>query len=79
MILNRGQQKNLFNIANGGGGGGANVTVINNAPNSVARSETMSDGRVKVIVEEVLNSEVLSPNSSFNKNLDRTRKVQRQL
>ena len=79
MILNRGQQKNLFDIANGGGGGGANVTVINNAPNSVARSETMSDGRVKVIVEEVLNSEVLSPNSSFNKNLDRTRKVQRQL
>ncbi len=79
MILNRGQQKNLFDIANGGGGGGANVTVINNAPNSVARSETMSDGRVKVIVEEVLNSEVLSPNSNFNKNLDRTRKVQRQL
>ena len=79
MILNRGQQKNLFDIANGGGGGGANVTVINNAPNSTARAETMSDGRVKVIVEEVLNSEVLSPNSSFNKNLDRTRKVQRQL
>ena len=79
MILNRGQQKNLFDIANGGGGGGPNVTVINNAPNSVARAETMSDGRVKVIVEEVLNSAVLSPNSSFNKNLDRTRKVQRQL
>lgn len=78
MILNKGQQKNLFDLANGGGGA-ANVTVINNAPNSVARSETMSDGRVKVIVEEILNSEVLSPNSRFNKNLDKTRKVQRQL
>ena len=79
MILNRGQQKNLFDIANGGGGRGANVTVINNAPGAIAREETLSSGEVRIIVEQELSSQVLRPNSQFNKNLDKTRKVSRQL
>jgi len=79
MILNRGQQKNLFDIANGSGGRGANVTVINNAPGAIAREETLSSGEVRIIVEQELSSQVLRPNSQFNKNLDKTRKVSRQL
>ncbi len=60
-------------------GGSAPQVVVNNyASGTKATAETMDDGRVRVIVNEVLNAEVTQPNSQFNKNLDRTRKVQRQ-
>jgi len=60
------------------GNSAPSVVVNNYASGTKATAETMSDGRVRVIVNEVLNAEVTQPNSQFNKNLDRTRKVQRQ-
>jgi len=59
------------------GNTGVKVTVINNAPAVRHEVKTDSKGDMVIIAREVLASEVNNPNSSFNKNLDRTRNAQR--
>ncbi len=58
----------------------ASVTIINQTTGRIDKTETRedSDGNTVIIVQEVLKREVLNPNSQFNKNLDKTRKIQRQ-
>lgn len=71
-IANNQDTQNLLNAS-----AGPNITINNNAPNTMARAETLSTGDVVVIVEEVLNREVNQPNSNFNKSLSRTRNAPR--
>jgi len=77
-VLNVQQQREFMAMANGGGGGSApNIIINNNASGAKATAQTMTNGDVVVIVNEVLSREVTSPNSTFNKNLDATRNAPR--
>ena len=70
-ILNSGQQRNFMEMANGGGGG-ANVEVNNYAGDVATASASVNDeGKIVVIVNKVLQSEVNNPNSPFSKNMKR--------
>jgi len=68
-------------LMNGGGNGMAPITIINNTTGRIDKVEQkqMDDGRIMLIMKEYMNNEVLQPNSNFNKNLDRTRNVQRKI
>ncbi len=55
MILNRGQQTKLFNMANSGGGGGSstpNVTIINEIPGATFEVELITSAEVRLIARQ---------------------------
>lgn len=62
-------------------GGAPNVTIINQTSGRIDEVEVAKNdrGEMILIAREVLNSEVLNPNSDFNKNFDRTRVTERRL
>ena len=55
------------------------VTIVNQTTGRIDEAETRTDdkGDMIIIVNEVLNRQVLDPNSQFNKNLARTKNIQR--
>lgn len=60
-------------------GNGGNVTIINQTTGQIDETQTQRDdnGDLIVTIIEVLNRQVLSPNSEFNSNFDRTRNAAR--
>ena len=60
-------------------GGQQSVTIINQTSGRIDETEVQTDdrGQMIIIAREIMNREVLDPNSNFNKNLDRTRNTQR--
>ncbi len=60
------------------GGSDSNITIINQTQGRIDSVEKQDDGQnVTLIVRQELDRQVLDPNSRFNKNLDKTRRVAR--
>ena len=55
------------------------VTIVNQTSGRIdeVETQTASNGDMVIIAKEVLNREVRDPNSQFNKNLQKTNKIQR--
>ncbi len=51
MILNKGQQSNLFNMANGGSGSSSGITIINEVSDIVS-VEPVSLNEVRIIARQ---------------------------
>lgn len=54
MILNAGQQRNLFDSINSGRLGGANVKIYNNAANDVHARATVTEDGIKVVINKTV-------------------------
>lgn len=72
MILNKSQQRELFDIANGkgGAGGGVNITIINQTDSQVSTSESTTGDGVKeltVMIRKVAMDAVFASNEGANK------------
>jgi hypothetical protein len=62
----------------GMGSGIASVTIVNQTQGSIDKTDvSVEDGRMVIIAQQVLDRNVLEPNSPFNKNFDRTRSASR--
>jgi len=60
-------------------GSGGDVTIVNQTTGRVdnVEKQTMDDGRLVIIIQEVMNAELNNPNSRTNKTLTRTRQAPR--
>lgn len=67
------------NSQTNGMGGAPSITIINQTSGRIDKTEqqTTDDGRIVLIVKEVMNSEFNNPNSQTNKNINKTRNAPR--
>ena len=65
-------------MLNGGSTITQNVNIINNTPANVS-TRREDNGDLTIMVQEMMQREVLNPNSNFNKNLNKTRKIERRI